>query len=101
MAPLMAEIDHCLTVEEKKRPGSLGKSGAAAQGYGLFNLAYAVGFLIGPLWAGFITQSAGWETMTWSLGLLGGVAAFPVFWWTGGRIMLRGKERAVTAGEAV
>jgi MFS family permease len=95
MAPLMAEM------EEKKKPGSLGKRGAAAQGYGLFNLAYAIGSLVGPIWAGFISETAGWGTMAWSLGLLSGVAAFPVLWWTGGRIMLRGKERAVTAGEAV
>ena len=101
MAPLMAEIDHCLTVEEKKRPGSLGKTGAAAQGYGLFNLAYAIGSLVGPLWAGLINEKAGWGTMTWTLGLLSGVAAVPVFWWTGGRIMLKGKERTVSAGETV
>jgi MFS family permease len=101
MAPLMAEIDHCLTVEEKKKPGSLGKSGAAAQGYGLFNLAYAIGSLIGPIWAGFISEEAGWGTMTWTLGLLSGVAAVPVFYWTGGRIMLKGKERTVGAGESV
>jgi MFS family permease len=100
MAPLMAEIDHCLTVEEKKNPGSLGKTGAAAQGFGLFNFAYAIGSIVGPLWAGFVNDTAGWETMTWSLGLLSGVAAFPVLWWTGGRIMLKGKERNVSA-EAV
>jgi MFS family permease len=101
MAPLMAEIDHCLTVEEKRKPGSLGKSGAAAQGYGLFNLAYAIGSLIGPIWAGFVSEQAGWGTMTWTLGLLSGVAAFPVFYWTGGRIMLKGNERAVGDEETV
>lgn len=60
MAPLMAEIDHCLTEREMRRPSSLGKRGAAAQGYGLFNLAYAVGSLVGPLWAGFVVSTAGW-----------------------------------------
>ena len=29
MAPLMAEIDHVVELEEKRRPGSLGKRGAA------------------------------------------------------------------------
>ncbi|CZR63450.1 related to vesicular amine transporter [Phialocephala subalpina] len=93
MAPLMADIDHAVALEEKKRPGSLGKRGAAAQGFGLFNLAFAIGTLVGPLWAGFVVQDAGWGTMTWTLGLLSGVGAFMTFFWTGGRIMLSGKER--------
>lgn len=89
----MADIDHAVSLEEKKRPGSLGNRGAAAQGFGLFNLAYAIGTLIGPLWAGFLVQDAGWGTMAWSLGLLSGVAAVTTFLFTGGRIMLKGKVR--------
>jgi MFS family permease len=92
MAPLMADIDHAVALEEKKRPGSLGKRGAAAQGFGLFNFAFALGTLIGPLWAGFVIQDAGWGTMVWTLGLLSGVAAITTFLFTGGRIMLKGKE---------
>ena len=94
MAPLMAEIDHVLEFEEKKNPGTFGKRGAAAQGFGLFNCAYALGTLIGPIWAGFVVEGAGWGTMGWSLGLLSGVAALATFWWTGGRIVLKGKERS-------
>jgi len=94
MTPLMAEIDHAVTLEEKKKPGSLGKRGAAAQGFGLFNLAFALGTLIGPLWAGFVVQSGGWGTMGWSLGLLSGVCAITTFCWTGGRILLKEKQRS-------
>ena len=84
-------------LEEKKRPGSLGKRGATAQGFGLFNLAYAVGTLVGPLWAGFVVQNAGWGTMGWSMGVLSGICGITTFIWTGGRIMLKGKERAAEA----
>lgn len=94
MAPLMAEIDHVLEFEEKKNPGTFGEKGAAAQGFGLFNCAFALGTLIGPLWSGFVVEGAGWGTMGWSLGLLSGVAALATFWWTGGRIALKGKERS-------
>ena len=52
--------------------------------YGLFNFAFAIGCLIGPLWGGFINKSAGWGTMTWSLGLLCGVSAIPTAIWCGG-----------------
>jgi MFS family permease len=78
-------------------PGSLRKRGAAAQGFGLFNLAYAVGTLVGPLWAGFVVQNAGWGTMGWSMGVLSGVCGITTCIWTGGRIMLKGKERAAEA----
>ena len=99
MAPLMAEIDHVVALEEKKNPGSFGKKGAVAQGYGLFNAAFALGTLIGPLWAGFVVQNAGWGTMGWSLGILSGCAGVTTFWWTGGRIVLKGKSGS--AGEMV
>lgn len=92
---LMADLDHAVELEGKKRPGSFGKKGAAAQGFGLFNFAYAVGTLVGPLWAGFIVSSAGWGTMGWSLGLLSGVCAIATFIWTGGRIMLKDKKPSV------
>lgn len=93
MAPLMAEIDHGVALEEKKKPGSLGKRGAAAQGFGLFNLAYALGTLVGPLFAGFVVQKAGLGTLGWAMAILNGVCAVATFFWTGGRIMLKGKER--------
>ncbi|KAK0119798.1 hypothetical protein ONS95_011230 [Cadophora gregata] len=93
MAPLMAEIDHAVALEEKKKPGSMGKKGAAAQGFGLFNFAFAVGTLIGPLWAGFTVENAGWGTMGWSMAILSGVCAITTFIWTGGRIMLKDKPR--------
>ncbi|KAL2070568.1 hypothetical protein VTL71DRAFT_13594 [Oculimacula yallundae] len=97
MAPLMAEIDHAVALEEKKKPGSMGKKGAAAQGYGLFNFAFAVGTLVGPLWAGFTVESAGWGTLCWSMGILSGVCAVTTFIWTGGRIMLKEKSRGENA----
>jgi len=97
MAPLMAEIDHVVELEEKRRPGSLGKRGGAAQGFGLFNSSFALGTLIGPLWAGFVVQSSGWSTLGWNFGLLSAVAALATFWWTGGRIMLKPEERNLTS----
>ncbi|KAG0651243.1 putative MFS-type transporter [Hyphodiscus hymeniophilus] len=101
MAPLMAEIDHVVEVEEKRRPGSLGKRGAAAQGFGLFNTAFALGTLIGPLWAGFVIDKAGWGTMGWTLGLLSGVAAAATLIWTGGKIKLNGKEGRISGATVV
>ena len=82
--PLMAEITYILKAEEKTNPGIFGKGGAYAQGYGLYYTWFAAGALIGPIWAGFIEQSAGWATMTWTLGLLSGITAIPALVFTGG-----------------
>ena len=101
MTPLMAEIDHVVELEEKRRPGSLGKRGAAAQGFGLFNAAYAIGALIGPLWAGFVVEKAGWGTMGWTLGLLSGIAAVVTLIWTGRGIKLKGKEGRISGDTTV
>ena len=88
---MMAEITYIVAAKEAQTPGLFGAKGAYAQAYGLFNLAFAVGCLVGPVWAGFVNQRAGWGTMAWSLAVLTGVSALPVFLWTGGAIW--GKRR--------
>lgn len=87
MAPLMAEIDAALQAEERTRPGRFGKSGATAQAFGLLNAAVAIGFLIGPLWAGFAVKHGGWGLMCWTFGVLSGIALIVVLCWTGGTRM--------------
>lgn len=67
--------------------------GAYGQAYGLFNVAFSGGFLIGPLWGGYVTEKAGWSIMVGSLAGLAGVSAIPVAIWTGGRISLRDMRR--------
>ncbi|KAF2812895.1 MFS general substrate transporter [Mytilinidion resinicola] len=97
--PFMAEIT--LVVEAKERaqlaqgkPG-FGTQGAYAQAYGLFNMAFAAGCLVGPVWAGFVREGPGWATMGWSLGLLSAVTAVPTFLWMGGWV---GRKRAEEGG---
>jgi MFS family permease len=58
--------------------------GAYGQAYGLFNIAYSGGVLVGPLWGGYVTQRAGWNVMVGSLAGLVSVSAIPVAIWTGG-----------------
>jgi MFS family permease len=101
ISPLMAEITYCVEAMERKRPGIFGKTGAYAQAYGLFVSAFAVGSLIGPLWGGLVNDSAGWGTMTWTLGLFSALAAVPAVIFTGGLITKTnaksGEERVKTA----
>lgn len=92
MTPLLAEITYVVEAKEKKNPAAFGAGGAYAQAYGLFNVAFAGGSLVGPIWAGFVEQRAGWGTMSWTLGLLSAVSAVPVVVYSGGLITKRHRE---------
>jgi MFS family permease len=98
MPPLMAEITYIVEAKEKESPGRFGTSGAYTQAYGLFVTALATGTLMGPVWDGYVRTDAGWETMSWSLGLFGLSAAVPCLVYTGGLITevnaKTGEERA-------
>lgn len=63
--------------------------GEYGQAYGLYNIAFSGGFLVGPLWGGYVTERAGWNVMVGSLAGLMGVSAIPVAIWTGGWISWR------------
>lgn len=89
----MAEITYVVEAKEKKRPGMFGHGGAYAQAYGLFNMAFAGGCLVGPIWAGLVRETAGWGTMGWTLGLFSGFTALPTLLWVGGFITRRHEKR--------
>lgn len=91
--PIFAEIVHIINEKERQRPGIFGDSGATAQAYGLWNLAFAAGTIAGPLMAGYIRDHAGWGTMGWSIGVLSAVASVPVFLVTGGWVGARYQRR--------
>jgi MFS family permease len=94
LSPLMAEITYVVDAKEKKNPGTFGKTGAYAQAYGLFVMSYAAGTLVGPLWGGLVNSTAGWGTMTWTLGLLSASGAVPALIWTGGLITRKNAKSA-------
>jgi MFS family permease len=92
----MAEITYVVEAKEREKPGRFGATGAYAQAYGLFIAAFAAGTLIGPVWAGYVEDKAGWGTMSWSLALFSLCGAVPCLIWTGGYI---GKRNAKSAEE--
>ncbi len=96
MPPLMAEVTYIVEAKEVRNPGCFGPNGAYAQAYGLFVTAFAAGCLVGPIWSGFIRDTAGWDTMVWTLALLCLAGAGPTFLLTGGWI---GHNNAKSAEE--
>ncbi|KAI1270738.1 MFS transporter-like protein [Xylariaceae sp. FL1019] len=81
MTPLMAEVSYMIEAEEAKSPGIFGDKGAYGLGYGLFNVAFALGGIVGPVWAGYIVDDAGWGTLTWSFAIWAASAAAVVLVW--------------------
>ncbi|KAG8533668.1 uncharacterized protein KY384_001409 [Bacidia gigantensis] len=86
LTPLEAEIVYIVRHKELTHPRAFGGRGAYATAYGLWNMAFAGGMLIGPLWGGFITQGAGWGTMSWSLAILSAAGAGIAWLFIGGEV---------------
>ncbi|KAL3449917.1 major facilitator superfamily domain-containing protein [Aspergillus insuetus] len=94
LPPLMLEVSRELSRMEERDPYLFNKGGATAQAYGMLNSAWATGNLVGPYLAGYIRQAAGWDTITWVLGLIAGITAVPLFLYLGGWIGKNGRVHA-------
>ncbi|KAJ4313508.1 hypothetical protein N0V84_009385 [Fusarium piperis] len=93
--PLMAEITWSVQGED----GNSGV-GQIAQAYGLYNMAYSGGSLVGPLLGGLIRDNAGWGTVGWSLGIIVFVSAIPTMLYTGGPLNIKFQGRKRGSSEA-
>ena len=98
---VMAEFTYIVDANEKKQPGIYGDNGAYAQTYSIFNIGWAAGALVGPVWAGFVEAAGGWGTMTWSLGVFSAVSAIPVALFTGGFITRKKHQPASDQEEGI
>jgi len=95
LAATMAEFTYIAAEKERRMPGSMGRGGAYAQSYGLFNVSWAFGSLIGAYWAGGVREAAGFGAMGWSLALLCAVFCVPLLLFVGGSVFVlkkRGEE---------
>lgn len=83
---LMGELSTAVVAIESKNPGKLGRSGGFGQVYGLFNVAFALGSLIGPFQSGMTMQNRGWGMTTISLGIISFCMVFPTAYYFGGSL---------------
>ncbi|KAI0406018.1 MFS transporter-like protein [Xylaria palmicola] len=100
MTPLMAEISYVIEAKEAENPGIFGEKGVYGLAYGLFNMAFALGGIIGPIWAGYVVNSVGWGTLTWNFGLWSASAAVAVFIWGVNKPQTASVDDSDTATEA-
>ncbi|KAK9319463.1 major facilitator superfamily domain-containing protein [Lipomyces orientalis] len=89
MPAAMTEVTRCVTAIEKKNPGCFGKGGAFGQAFGLFNVAYSLGNVVGPIEAGFVVDAVDFETAAWTLGLIFFIAAIPATLLTDGYLFAK------------
>lgn len=85
--PLMAEITWSVTEDGSNNEAM--SVAPYAQAYGLYNMAFSGGALVGPLVGGLIRNSAGWPTVCWVLGLITVFTAVTQFFWVGRPVPLK------------
>lgn len=99
LTPVMAEMTYIVDLKEKSEPGFFGQGGAYAQIYGVYFCFFSIGALVGPIWAGYLEQSAGWATMTLSFGILSALTVLPVVLFTGGPLRTSIQRRNAKGGK--
>lgn len=75
MVSLMVAVHYIVESIESEQPGLFGHQGGTAQAYGLYNVAWSGGQVLGPLLAGFLVENNGWQTMVIVFGAMSGVTA--------------------------
>lgn len=89
VGPIMTDLASGTAKLEKRRPGFYGKGGGLASAFGIFNVAFSIGIIIGPLQAGATKEKSGWSMMVLSVGLVCVISALPTFFFSGGYLFSR------------
>lgn len=94
VGPLMAEITWVIGEQAADDDGEEVESNAGgkstiAQAYGLYNMAFSGGSILGPVMAGNIRDASDWGTMCWSLGIIVFVTFVTQAIWIGGPLRRR------------
>lgn len=85
-SPVLGELTAVTSEIEARSPGIFGPGKGFGQVYGLFNVAFSLGSMVGPFQAGAVVDGAGWGMMTLSIGIVTLVTLIPTIMFTGGSI---------------
>ncbi|CEJ93864.1 hypothetical protein VHEMI09430 [[Torrubiella] hemipterigena] len=85
-SPLTAEMSWAVEEDANEDDGS---APPYAQSYGLFNVAFSVGAIIGPLLGGALREHYGFGTVGWVFGVITFVTAIVQLLWIGGNLFPR------------
>ncbi len=96
LTPSWAEATYAVKDLSKRRLGVSGTGGAYATAFGLMEVSYAVGSLVGPLVGGLGTEVWGWEGLVMGMGIVCAICVGPVVLFAGGR---KEKDELIGRGE--
>lgn len=99
--PLLIEVVSTVEQRAEGDPKRYGAKSAYAYACGLNNMIWAAGMVAGSIWGGFVFESAGWATLTWTLALPVAVSVAPSVIWVGGNIFDRSIERTITRSSSM
>ncbi len=85
LTPIFSEAVYVVDDHIASEPGIFGTKGAYAQAFGLMNVAFAAGSLVGPLMGGFLVESVGWNNLTLGTGTIYSICVVPCLYTTGGK----------------
>lgn len=88
IGPLMAEITYSIQGDENDETVA-----PYAQAYGLYNMAFSGGTLVGPLLGGMVRDRSGWGAVGWSLAIVMGVTSITQMIWTGGPLSMEWRRK--------
>ena len=92
LTPAWSDVSYLVDDMMREEPGIFGAKGAYAQAFGLMNVAYAAGSLVGPLLGGLLVETVGWNDLTLATGILCALCILPCLYATGGRRRQKGSD---------
>lgn len=96
-SPMLGELSNATLKIESRHQGIFGPGKGFGQAYGLFNVAFSLGSIVGPFQSGATNDNQGWGMTTLSLGIVAFGTLIPSVLFSGGNILVRKKNRTPKA----
>lgn len=85
LTPVWSDTVYLVSERINDQPGIFGGKSPYAQAFGLMNMAYAIGSVLGPLLGGWLLEKVGFTAITLGAGILCGVCVIPSLMYTGAK----------------
>uniref|UniRef100_A0A060T053 ARAD1C13860p n=1 Tax=Blastobotrys adeninivorans TaxID=409370 RepID=A0A060T053_BLAAD len=90
-SPMLGELSNATLKIESRKKGIFGPGKGFGQAYGLFNVAFSLGSIVGPFQSGATNDNQGWGMTSLSLGIVAFVTLIPSILFSGGNMLVRNK----------
>lgn len=91
-SPMLGELSNVTLKIESRHKGIFGPGKGFGQAYGLFNVAFSIGSIVGPFQSGATNDNQGWGMTSLSLGIVAFGTLIPSILFSGGNLLVRNKK---------